>query len=43
MGGCILPEHAVDFMRDRKFGPFGHMDDNDDGMWVTHLILMDRG
>jgi hypothetical protein len=29
---CILPEHAVDFMRDRKFGPFGLMEEGDDGM-----------
>jgi hypothetical protein len=28
----ILPEHAVDFMRDRKFGPFGLIKEGDYGM-----------
>jgi hypothetical protein len=28
---CILPEHAVNFMCDRKFGSFGLMEEGDDG------------
>jgi hypothetical protein len=39
INGCILPEHAVDFMCDRKFGPFGLMEEGDDGPEVNHLIL----
>jgi hypothetical protein len=30
---CILDEHVIDFMRDRKFGPFGLMEERDDGMY----------
>jgi hypothetical protein len=29
---CILPEYAVDFMRDRKFLPFDFMGEGDEGM-----------
>jgi hypothetical protein len=29
---CIVPEHAVDFMRDRKFDPFGLIGEGNDGM-----------
>jgi hypothetical protein len=40
---CILPEHAVDFMRDLKFGPFGLMEEGEDGMDVNHLTLTYNG
>jgi hypothetical protein len=43
ISNCILPESAVDFMHYREFGPFGLMEEGDDGMYVNHLILTYRG
>jgi hypothetical protein len=40
---CILPEHAADFVRDCEFGPFGLMEEGDNGMEVNYLILTYRG
>jgi hypothetical protein len=40
---CILPEYAVDFMRDRKFVSFGILEEGDDGMEVNYLISTYRG